>query len=250
MHDPEPRQREEPQQHDGPEQLSHAAGPRPLEKEKREQNAGADRHDVGTDPRRDDAQAFDRRHDRNGRGDHAVAVEERRAENSKAKEDALRRPIRQGVAVRLDEADEGENPAFAVEVGHEDEDQIFDADHEDQRPEYERQDPEHFRLRRRQAVLGLEAFADRVERAGADIAVHHSEGGQGKKGEPRFFFFLLFFGRTLSALVARLVTRGEGGPLVLLFHSHRRDQRAESLCVLSPKRLRAELRSRSGPRNR
>ena len=47
-----------------------------------------------------------------------------------------------------------------------------------QRVDDERQHAEHVFRRRRHRVAAEETLPDRVERAGADVAVHHADGGQ------------------------------------------------------------------------
>jgi hypothetical protein len=68
---------------------------------------------------------------------------------------------------------QGEDAAFAVIVDPHGDGDVFDAGDRDQRPHDQRQDPEH---RRRAAVAGeVQHRLERVERAGADVAEHHSE---------------------------------------------------------------------------
>ena len=54
---------------------------------------------------------------------------------------------------------------------------------ERQRPEDQRQHAEHVVARRRDAVRAVEALAQRVERAGADVAVDDAERSQSEKSE-------------------------------------------------------------------
>ncbi len=67
--------------------------------------------------------------------------------------------------------------ALAVVVGPHDEHDVFEGDHQDHGPEHERQHAEHGGLRRG-APGCLEGFAERVDRAGADVPEHHAERAQ------------------------------------------------------------------------
>ena len=66
--------------------------------------------------------------------------------------------------------------ALALVVGTHQEDDVFDRHHEDQRPEHQRDRSQHrqFGLAARTAVT--ESFTHGVERAGADVAEHHTDG--------------------------------------------------------------------------
>jgi hypothetical protein len=91
-------------------------------------------------------------------------------------------------SLRLDldrrrQSGEGEDAALAVVVGAQDEDAVLDRDDEDERPEDERQHAEDVGGRRGDGVRAVEALAQRVERAGADVPVDDAERGQRKNGE-------------------------------------------------------------------
>ena len=93
----------------------------------------------GSKTLRGDAEAFDRAQHRDRRRDHAVAVEQRRAEQS----DRDERAVRRFAALRSDERDQRQDAALALVVGAHDEEQVLDRDRDDERPEDQRQDAEH-----------------------------------------------------------------------------------------------------------
>ncbi len=80
---------------------------------------------------------------------------------------------------------EGEDAAFTFIVGAEDADEVFDADEEDQGPEDERDDPEDVSAGGVDVVRAgwAEAFAQRVDGAGADVAEDDAEGGDDEGGD-------------------------------------------------------------------
>ena len=82
------------------------------------------------------------------------------------------------LAVRGREREEREDAALAAVVGPHDEGQVLDRDHHRERPEDERQDAEEVLVRRRDAVLAIDALAERVERARSDVAEDDAGGHQ------------------------------------------------------------------------
>ena len=70
-------------------------------------------------------------------------------------------------------------------VGAQDVDVVLEGDHDDERPEDQGQHPENVGRRDGHGVRPEEALANGVERAGADVAVDHAEGGQTEDGERR-----------------------------------------------------------------
>src|SRR6266496_3806393 len=86
------------------------------------------------------------------------------------------------VIIRADNKGEGEHPALALVVGADDHDVVFHCHDEQQRPEDQREHAEHIPRCDGNAVLTMERLAQGVQRAGADVAVHHTEGQQ---REPR-----------------------------------------------------------------
>ena len=110
--------------------------------------------------------------------DDAVAEEQRRAEQPGA-EDEPRAP-----ALRLlGQRHQRQHAALAAVVGAHDEQHVLDGDDQDQRPQDQRQQAEHVLRRDGEAVRLAEAFLQRVERAGADVAVDDADCGERQAGE-------------------------------------------------------------------
>ena len=122
---------------------------------------------------------LDRAEHRDGRRDHAVAVEQRGAEDAQQHQRASARAP--AWLARRQQRGQREDAALAVVVGAHDEREVLDRDDQHQRPEDERQDAEHVRLGRRDRVRSEEALAHRVERAGADVAVDDAERAEGQR---------------------------------------------------------------------
>ena len=158
------------------EKLADLAGAARLKREEREQHADRDRHHEGLEGARADFQAFDRREDRDGRGEHRVAVEERRSEH--AYRHQREAPFRMFPHRGLREGDQRHDAAFAAVVGAHDQHHVFQRHHDHQRPEDRRQPADDIGGGERDAVIGREGFLDRVERARADVAEHDAERGE------------------------------------------------------------------------
>ena len=124
--------------------------------------------------RRRDLEPLDRAEDGDRRRDHAVAVEQRGAEDAeqrRAPTSAARRPFAGG----REQRGQREDAAFALVVGAHDDGDVLDRDDEQQRVDDQRQHAEDVLVRRRHGVRAEEALAHRVERAGADVAVDDAE---------------------------------------------------------------------------
>jgi hypothetical protein len=115
--------------------------------------------------------AFDGAEDGDRRSDHGLATEHRGSDQDD------QRPHAQAAAdaaVEVAQGQEGEHAAFAPVVGPEDEDRVFHAHHQDQRPDDERKNAQDgdrvFRGRQ-----GGQTLPDRVQRARPDVAEHHAQ---------------------------------------------------------------------------
>ena len=135
-----------------------------------------DRHDVGLEHRRGHVHALDGAQHRDGRRDHAVAVEQRRAEEPSrishrgVRLAALPRGGSSAVRARMPPSPRLSARSTTRDVLHRDDQQ--------QRIDDEREHAEHVVVRRRHRVRSEEALAHRVERAGADVAVDDTDGGE------------------------------------------------------------------------
>ena len=74
-----------------------------------------------------------------------------------------------------DEREQREDATLAAIVGAHDEDDVLDADDEDQRPDDEREDAVDVGRNRSQSMLYLEALAQRIQGAGADVSVDNAQ---------------------------------------------------------------------------
>jgi hypothetical protein len=117
-----------------------------------------------------DLESFDRAQHRDRRGQHAIAVEQRGAEQPGPENPAVgasqRRPQRQH--------HQRQDAALAAVVGAHQHDHVLDRDDQGQRPGDQRQDAVNPRHRDHRS---LKALLDGVERRRADIAINHAERG-------------------------------------------------------------------------
>ena len=114
---------------------------------------------------------------RNRRGDRAVAVEQRGADQ--ADDQQLRAPGSGSRVACVQQRQQGDDAAFAAVVRTQDQQRVFDRDDQDQRPQDQRHHPEHgVRCERRRRGRRPGGFLQRVEGAGADIAVDDAKGAK------------------------------------------------------------------------
>ncbi len=165
---------QEPDHHHGPEQPADHAGAAPLHQEEAEQHHDGERNDVGIEERRGDLQSLDRAQHRDRRRDHAVAIEERRADQAGGQDEPVSAAAPAGAAER--ERGQRENAALAPVVGAHDDDDVLQHHHDGERPRDQRQHAKH--RPRRDGGPAVEALLDRVERRRPDIAVDDTERAQ------------------------------------------------------------------------
>ncbi|MNF96004.1 hypothetical protein D3C84_787800 [compost metagenome] len=166
-------QHKEPGDHDRPEQNADARRAVTLDQKQRDQHHQRQRHDPMVDTFERQPQAFNRRQYGDRRGDHAVAIEQCRADQSADHQQHAqfgmprRRPPGQ--------CGQGHDPAFALVVGAQHEHHVLDRDDPDQRPENERKNPQHPVMVDRHAIASGKHFFEGVQRTGADIAINHPD---------------------------------------------------------------------------
>ena len=163
-------QHAEPAQDDRPEKSAHPRGAAMLQQEEAGQDGDGRRDDVRFEPRGDDPQPLDGAQDRNGRGDHAVAVKQRRGKQTEADQHPSGSGPGFAVSLGPDQCGECDHAALAVVVGPEDKGEVFERNDDRQGPEHQREHPEDIGAGRRDAVLTVEALPDGIQRAGADVA--------------------------------------------------------------------------------
>ena len=179
-HDAEHGEGDKPDHHDRAEQPSQSVGPVLLDHEQADQDGDGNRHHVRLEQRRRDLEALDRAEHGHRRRNHAVAVEQRGAEDTESDEyrSADCKPWCSGVSAGPARNQRGqcEHTTFALVVGtHHDRD-VLDRDDEDQRVDDERQHAEHVLVRRWHRVRPKEALAQCVYGTGPDVAVDDAEG--------------------------------------------------------------------------
>src|SRR5205085_5108634 len=164
-----------PDPHHRTEDLADAGGAVLLEEEKGGDDRDGERQHQVLRLRRNHLQPFDGAQYGDRRSDYAIAVEKSRADQSE-RDDRLASE-RVGIASLLleNEREQREDSALAVVVGAHDENDVLDADDDDQRPDDEREDPVDVSRNRSQSMLYLEALAQRIQGAGADVSVDNAQ---------------------------------------------------------------------------
>ena len=143
--DAERGDRQEPAQHDRPEDAADEGRALLLDGEQADQDDDGERHHGGRQGRRVDLQALEGAQHGDRRRDGAVAVEQRGADQADDQQPGAP-GAGLGVAGRQ-QRQQGDDAAFAVVVGAQDEQRVLDRDDQDQRPQDERDDAQH-RVRR------------------------------------------------------------------------------------------------------
>src|ERR1700686_5361259 len=109
------------------------------------------------------------------RSDHAIPVQQRRTDQSQRDYGLAPERVRIAPLLLKNERQQRENSALAVVVRPHDEDDVLDADDDYQRPDDQRENAIDVVGRGSDAVLQLEALAQRVQRTGTDVAVDDAE---------------------------------------------------------------------------
>ena len=175
-------QGEKPQPHDRAKKRPHLGSAAFLNQKQRNQHAQRQRQHIGVQLGRHHLQPFDRRQHRNGRGDHHLAKEQARAQQAKHQHQRARQAFQLAASQRR----QGEDAAFAFIVGAQHKRNVFQGDHHDDRPENQRQDAGDVGDGGGQVGVGAEAFFQRVQRTGANIAVDNAKSGKGQRRQRRF----------------------------------------------------------------
>ena len=171
---PERAHHHEPERHDRPERLADLRAALGLKCEQPEEHCHGGRQYVGSERRRDHLQALERGEHRDRRRDGTVAVDQGGAEQADRNDGGTM------AAFHTQQGHQGQNAAFAVVVDAHREAHVLDPGDNDQRPDHQRQRPEHgecIGLVAREAQHRLQG----VQRAGTDIPEHHAERGQAQR---------------------------------------------------------------------
>ncbi len=184
LHDlqhPGERQHTEPEQDDRAEQAPHEPGAIALHGEQRDQHAECGRQHVGLQHGGDHLQPLHRTQHRDGRRDHTVAVEQRGAHHACQQQGDP--PASRLARSMGSQRGQRHDAALTPVVGPEDEQHVLERDHQHQPPDDGRDGTDEVRRIQRHAGGRAENFFHGVQRAGADVAVHHTQRAQGQGGQ-------------------------------------------------------------------
>ena len=133
---PENPDHDKPQQHQGPEDVADERSALALHQKQANQDYDAERDDNRRQPGRVDFEAFDRAQHRDGRRDDAVAVKQRRADQTDDQKGGAPDAVR--CAPQVEQRQQRHDAAFTVVVGAHDQDRVFERDDHDQCPQDQR----------------------------------------------------------------------------------------------------------------
>ena len=170
MHEAEHGVDGEEDHHDRAEEGRDPRGPPALGAEQNDEDDDRSRQDVGREFDVDLFQSFERGQHRNRRRDDGVAREQRGAGDPE--QEGQRRPLSERA---LRERLERQDAAFALVVRLHQEQHVFSGDDDQERPNDERDDADHFDRSKRGPLQLAERGLQRVEGTGADIAEHDAD---------------------------------------------------------------------------
>ena len=170
---PQPAQNHEPSHHHRAKQLADAISAVFLDQEQGHQYHQRHWHYPVFQAAECQLQALYRRQHGNRRGDHAVAIEQRRPDQ--AQNHQHRTQARIGTGSPPGQRGQGHDAALALVVGPQDEQHVLDRDDPDQRPENQGQDAKHPVVIDLNPIMAGKHLLEGVERTGADIAIHHPD---------------------------------------------------------------------------
>src|ERR1700716_2861988 len=124
--------------------------------------------------RRREFETFDRGQYRNRRRDHGIADEHRSADDAERQQ----RPASPAQRA-LTQRHQRKRAALAVIVGAQQQQNVFRGDDDKERPQDQRQNPEHYDRRYRLALRSTgDGLTEGIQRRGSDIAKHHADASQ------------------------------------------------------------------------
>jgi hypothetical protein len=172
LHDPDDAEHDErhkPGHHDRPEQDANDVRSEALHHEQPDDDRKRDRQHERSEGRCLHRQPFDRAQHRDGGRDHAVAIQQRRAEDAEQHQEwASRREGRRVARWRLipssrqHERGERQDASFAVVVGVHHDGDVLQRHDDDERPDDQRQHAEHVAVIDRYGVRAVKTLADGV----------------------------------------------------------------------------------------
>ena len=148
----------------------------PLDHEQHDQDRHGQRHNYIVQLWGGDFEPFHRGQHRDGRRDHAVAVEQGGREDAQhADQRHDPGPPFRGAA---QQGQQGQAATLTFIVGAHDDDDVLDRHDAHHRPEDQRQHAQHMQLIESQRVGAGEGLLHRVKRAGADVAEHDADSAE------------------------------------------------------------------------
>ena len=201
----ERRKSGEVDEHDRPEQRSHARCAVRLDEKQADQDDDGDRNHQRLKARLNDRQALDGRQHRDRGSDHRVPVEERGGEHSHHHE--ARGPFLLA-EVAGNQRQQCEGTALALVVGAHRDEHIFQRHDDHQRPEDQAEHAEDVQGIDGERVRADKAFLHRVEGRGADIAVDDTDRAEHQRGQR----MLVDFGSRVRCCSGGLLCKSSHGP--------------------------------------
>ena len=172
--------RQKPDERDRAEELANAAGAPLLHGKQAKQHHQRERNHVLLEMGRNHLQPLHRGQHRDGRGNDAVAIKQRGAENAHRQQHLAQPGL---VFHRLrGQRQHGNEPALAIVVGAQYQHHVFEGDDDREGPEENGQDAVDIVWRERH-VARAKHLLDRVQHAGADIAIDNTDGAQRERCE-------------------------------------------------------------------
>ncbi len=163
-----------PDQHHRPEQFADLVGPARLQQEEADQDDEGHRHDSGSERGILDTETFDGAQHRDRRRQHAVAVEQSEPDDGDDADGRFRPASQSRRAMR--QCRESQHAALTLIVRAHDQQDVFQCDDDDQRPQDQGQSAHHGERRGRGAGAGGKGRGPHgIERARADVAEDHAQ---------------------------------------------------------------------------
>ncbi len=156
-----------------------------LQQKEGEQDATGERHNESVRRRGRHGESFHGGKNGDGRGDDAVAIQQRRAAEGEKGQRLEKRLARRFLYALAQNGQQNEGAAFAIVVRLGDETNVLDGDDHHETPENQGKNPKHVDLVDRHGVRPVKAFPERVKRAGADVAEHDAQRRHGHGGHAR-----------------------------------------------------------------
>ena len=162
----------EPHHHHRAEHAAHRAGATALHGEQRhDHHRGQRQHGLLSLGQRN-LNALNGRKHRNGRRDHAIAEQQAGAADADQRDGFAHARIH-GAALR--QRHQRQYAAFAAVIRAHDQQHVLDRHDQEQRPEYQRQAAKDFAIAGMRVGKQRQHALQRVQRAGADVAVNHAQ---------------------------------------------------------------------------